>query len=113
MKDFYVEKRGGTLVVSLLKEVDHHMARKVREEVDALLDKGTIKYLLLDFEGVDFMDSSGIGMIMGRYKKIKFLGGEMRISGVKPGVERIFAMSGLYQLGIVYRNLESAMAGIN
>lgn len=112
MEDFYLERRGGTLVVSIQKEVDHHLARKIRKEVDYLIDRGNIKYLILDFQGVHFMDSSGVGMIMGRYKKLQFFGGELRISGVHPEVERIFSMSGLYRLGPVYKDIDAAIANI-
>lgn len=112
LKDFYVERVGGAMIVYIQKELDHHLARKIREEVDFLIDRGNVKYLILDFGGVSFMDSSGIGMIMGRYKKLRFFGGELRMSGIRPEVERIFSMSGIYKMGPVYPDVETAMAGI-
>ena len=112
MKDFCVERKGGVMVVYIRKELDHHLAREIREEVDFLIDRGNVKYLILDFQGVNFMDSSGIGMIMGRYKKLQFFGGELRVSGIRPEVERIFSMSGLYKMSPVYKDVEAATAGI-
>lgn len=112
MKDFYVERVGGAMIVYIQKELDHHLAKKIRQEVDFLIDRGNVKYLIFDFGGVSFMDSSGIGMIIGRYKKLRFFGGELRLSGIRPEVERIFSMSGIYKMGPVYPDVETAMAGI-
>lgn len=57
------------LVEILSAELDHHVARDVREEVDSILMKKQIDYIIFDFQYVNFMDSSGIGVIIGRYKK--------------------------------------------
>ena len=74
MKDFYVERVGGTVIVYIQKELDHHLARKIREEVDFLIDRGNVKYLILDFGGVSFMDSSGLAVILKAYKRMEELG---------------------------------------
>ena len=65
------------LVEILSAELDHHVARDVREEVDSILMKKQIDYIIFDFQYVNFMDSSGIGVIIGRYKKIVNHGGKV------------------------------------
>ncbi len=112
MRDFYIEQVAGVLIVYVRKEVDHHLARQIRQQVDLLIDQGGVRHLVMDFHGVNFMDSSGIGMIMGRYKKLKFFGGKLTVSGVNPEVERIFSMSGLYTLVPKYKDVEAAIANI-
>ena len=86
------------LTIFLPKEVDHHNAEEVKKSADAIIEKEHIKYVIFDFEQTDFMDSSGIGMVMGRYKKMGYLGGNVYVTGVGKGIDRIFSMSGLYKI---------------
>ena len=86
------------LVIRLKADLDHHTAITVRESADSLLAKHHAKHILFDFTGVEFMDSSGIGVIMGRYRQVIFKGGRIGVTGVKAGVERIFKLSGLYKI---------------
>ena len=65
------------LTIFLPKEVDHHNAEEVKKSADAIIEKEHIKYVIFDFEQTDFMDSSGIGVIMGRYRMICLIGGEV------------------------------------
>ncbi len=60
------------LVIKLMEELDHHNALTIREQSDKLISGKNIKDIIFDFTGSDFMDSSGIGVIMGRYKKVIF-----------------------------------------
>ena len=92
------EIRGGMLVIRLNADLDHHYALQVRETADRLIEQEGVKYILFDFHGVEFMDSSGIGMIMGRYKKVIFSGGKVGVTGVGKNVDRIFTYSGLYKI---------------
>ena len=62
------------LTIFLPKEVDHHNAEEVKKSADAIIEKEHIKYVIFDFEQTDFMDSSGIGVIMGRYRMICLIG---------------------------------------
>lgn len=94
---FYDVKRGA-VAVRLKGELDHSEARRLREEMDALIDETGAKRLLLDLSGLDFMDSSGIGLIIGRYKRMKRRGGSVEVVGSNPRIDRIFDMAGLYQL---------------
>ncbi len=92
------EQIGTTLVVKLSGEIDQSCAGTIREEIDRELKQCTIKNLILDFAEVSFMDSSGIGMILGRYKEIKLRGGKTMIIRIQPQVDRILELSGLKKI---------------
>lgn len=92
------EVRDNVLVIHLKADLDHHTALTVRETADTLLARSRAKHILFDFTGVDFMDSSGIGVIMGRYRQVIFNGGRVGVMGVGETVDRIFTFSGLYKI---------------
>lgn len=92
------EKKNGSLLVRLSGELDHRCAAAIREELDALIEQTDAHRLVFDLKGLTFMDSSGIGMMIGRYKRMRVRGGTM---GVIPGdarIERMMELSGLYQI---------------
>ena len=91
----------GVLTVRLSGEIDHHSARTVREETDTLIQQKRPHELRLDFSSVTFMDSSGIGLIMGRYRVISLLGGKLEVVNVPPNLQKIFVLSGLESLGVM------------
>lgn len=103
------EKVGRCLILYLEEELDHHYAAKIVEETNAIMEQYPIKHILFDFEQVHFMDSSGIGMLMGRYKKVGYTGGSVAVTGVSESVERILRLSGLYKLITKYENVETAL----
>ena len=82
-------------------EIDHDSAARIRCEVDAMAHSLRPELLCLDFGGVSFMDSSGVGLVMGRYRQMKLLGGVLRVKNYSDSVYRIFAMSGLEALGVL------------
>jgi len=86
------------LTVFLSGEIDHHAATSIRSEIEKQLNDPTILKLLLDFSKVSFMDSSGIGMIIGRYKTMKARKGEMASTGLSSSVERIYRVGGLHRI---------------
>ena len=98
MNKFSLEREGSTLILHISEELDHHMAVQVSKTVDTQIEKGNLRVLIFDFTGMTFMDSSGIGMVMGRYRKMNFLGGKTYVTGIGEGVDRIFTMSGLYRI---------------
>lgn len=98
MEKFSLERNGSALILHISEELDHHMAGQVSKTVDTQIEKGNLKTLIFDFTGMTFMDSSGIGMVMGRYRKMSFLGGQTYVTGIGEGVDRIFSMSGLYRI---------------
>ncbi len=93
--DIRLETIGTTLVVKIDGEIDHHTAKDLKAEIDHELLMKNIVNLVLDFDGVTFMDSSGIGVIAGRYKEIQARGGKVMVIRVKPQVDKILEISGL------------------
>ncbi len=85
----------GTMVIRVPKELDHHTATEIKECTDFLVEKEGIRTIVFDFGETDFMDSSGIGMLMGRYKLMRCAGGHLKACNLKPRVAKIFTMSGL------------------
>lgn len=93
-----VQKRGNTLVVKIQTEVDHCFADAVREEVDRLVQTEEIECLEFDFSETEFMDSSGIGLLMGRYKLMKALGGSIFITNASERIQKILMLSGIHKI---------------
>ena len=93
--DITLELIGTTLVAKIDGEIDHHTAAMLKSELDREINLHKVLNLVLDFDGVTFMDSSGIGVIAGRYKEIKARGGKVMIIRVKPQVDKILEISGL------------------
>jgi stage II sporulation protein AA (anti-sigma F factor antagonist) len=92
------EVRQDVLLIRLAGELDHHTAEELREKVTDTLEKEHIHHIVFNLENLMFMDSSGLGVILGRYKQIKNLGGEMIVCSVSPTVKRLFDMSGLFKI---------------
>ncbi len=86
---------GMELCIVLPRELDHHVADGIRQEADLLVDTYHIRRVVFDFCKTEFMDSSGIGVILGRYRSMKFSGGQIRAIHVAPRPEQILKMSGL------------------
>lgn len=97
------------LVIHMHKELDHHSVKELRDKSDRMIQKQGIRNIIFDFQGVDFMDSSGIGMVMGRYKQVIFDGGKVAAVHVTPEVDRIFKISGLYQIIDKYTTTKEAL----
>ncbi len=97
------------LIIRLNDELDHHNAVKIREKADKLIDRNNIKHIIFDFSGASFMDSAGIGVIMGRYRKVIFIGGKTAVANVNSSVDRIFRLSGLYKIIEKYDTVETAL----
>lgn len=72
MEQVHYELQGQSLIVYVTKELDHHAVIDLRATSDKLIQAGNVKHIIFDFSDVDFMDSSGIGLIMGRHKRLCF-----------------------------------------
>ena len=92
------ERRRQTLTVRLRDELDHNSAVHLRSELDELLQDASIRRLVLDLKKLSFMDSSGVGFIIGRYKVMARRGGSVAVMNADKQMDRIFKMSGLYEL---------------
>lgn len=104
MEDFQVVDQ--CLVVRLPEEIDHHRAGYICEQADRYIVKEKVNHVVFDFEKTRFMDSSGIGIIMGRYKKISCFGGKVYVIHTDRQVKRILYLSGLYKYVEIVREEE-------
>ena len=96
----HMEAAGDTLCVFLEGELDHHSSRGLREQIDRGVERMNPRRLRLDFAGVSFMDSSGIGLVMGRFRLIKLMGGTLRVTGASERIGRMMRLAGLDRLDI-------------
>lgn len=95
---FRADKREGILELTLQGEIDHHSAVKIRTEMDALIYEERPEKTVLDLAAIEFMDSSGLGLIMGRYALMKSLGGELSLRNPNPRLIKIFELAGLERM---------------
>ena len=86
------------LMIRLPEEVDHHRAGFICENADRLLVRDDVCNIVFDFENTRFMDSSGIGIIMGRYRKISCFGGRVYAIHADRQIQRILMVSGLNKI---------------
>lgn len=93
--------KDGILTAVLSGEIDHHSAREIRNEIDSTASKVKPKKLILDFSAVRFMDSSGIGLIMGRCKLMQMWNGAVEIEKLPPNIKRIVSLAGLEQFCVI------------
>ena len=89
---------GKRITAALYGDLDHHAAREMREELDEVISRSRPELLILDFENVGFMDSSGIGLILGRTRSLKAVGGELLIKNARSEIEAVIKLSGLGNL---------------
>ena len=88
----------GKVRVVVPRELDHHLAVHLKEEADLLIETYHVKTLVFDFSNTEFMDSSGIGVLIGRSRNLSFSGGNVVAVNLSPRVEQIFRISGLQRL---------------
>lgn len=87
-----------TLYVKLNGDIDHHSAKYIREEIDRELYKYQPTTMIMDLSNVDFMDSSGLGLILGRYTKINMFGGVLKVANPSERIEEMLIMAGTDKL---------------
>ena len=95
---FQYELKDNSLRVMVPKELDHHSSIDLRSQTDMLLQTYHVKNLVFDFKDTEFMDSSGIGIVLGRYKVVSKGGGRLRIINANRRVERILRMAGIFSI---------------
>ena len=110
--DLKIVKKNNTLFVSLNGDIDHHNSEIIKDKVDEGIIKYHCKNLIFDMSTVDFMDSSGIGVFIGRYKTISKRGGQVCITNIDAQLDRILEVSGLYRILKVYDTVKEAIEGI-
>ena len=95
------QKQRTKLIAALQGELDHHGAEEMRTEIDRRLRQDKPAVLRLDFRRVTFMDSSGVGLVMGRYRLLRTWGGTLELSGMTGTVLRIMQLSGIDKIAAV------------
>lgn len=98
MKNVEFDIEDGALIASLFGEIDHNAVSDIRQEIDSAMDSCRLKNLVLDYTGVSFMDSSGIGLVMGRYQNVKRKNGTMVVVPGTPYVSRVLGLSGIFSM---------------
>ena len=93
---FYEEKK--LLVFKITDEIDDCSVQKIRRKADYEIERYMPRKVVFDFDSVTFMDSSGIGLIIGRYKFTNMLGGKLEVANLTQSVKKIFEMSGILKL---------------
>lgn len=93
--------QNGVMTAQLYGEIDHHIAPKIRSLIDARIESTRPQVLRMDFGAVSFMDSSGIGLVMGRYRSVSLTGGRCEVVNIPPTLQRVFSLSGLGGLGVL------------
>jgi stage II sporulation protein AA (anti-sigma F factor antagonist) len=111
--DTEFEIKGNVLIIYVNGELDHHNAMTIRETADDRVFNNGIKNIIFDFAKTGFMDSSGIGVIMGRYKLVKGIGGKVGVINVKKNIDKILLFSGLNKIIERYENMENAINDMN
>lgn len=91
-------KEDKLLILEMTEEIDHHVAEKIRRKADDEITRYMPRKVVLDFNNVTFMDSAGIGMVLGRYKMINMLGGILEMKNVNTSIRKIFEMSGITKI---------------
>ncbi len=97
------------LIVRLSGELDHHTAEKLKQQMEDKILKGHVQNIVLSLENLHFMDSSGLGVILGRYKQITSRGGEMVVCSINPLIYRLFELSGLFKIIKIRENEGEAL----
>ena len=91
------------LTARIIGDIDHHSAKEMRETIDDAVLKGQVRELEIDFRDVTFMDSSGIGLVMGRYKLMQELGGTLHLVNVASHLKKVMVLAGLDRLAVLDR----------
>ena len=99
------EVQGNCLTVHLPEEVDHPVSEDIRKESDNIMRKKYIRTMIFDFSETMFMDSSGIGLIMGRYRAMGMRGDCIRATGVSAYIEKLLHLSGVYKFVEICREV--------
>ncbi len=93
-----IKSDGRTAIAALSGEIDHHNAKEIRTKLDKYIIAAQPRELTIDFANISFMDSSGIGLIMGRYKLIRECGGSLIVHNPQTYIRRVLQLSGIERL---------------
>ena len=99
-----IELNDQVMIAYLNGEIDHHTAADIRTDIDIRVEGSHPDILILDFTNVSFMDSSGIGLVMGRYKLMNDIEGTLKIVNPSPQIRKVMSLAGIDRLAIIEKN---------
>ena len=94
----YMKRDGDRLVIRMPKEIDHHAVTSMADEIDMQIESFGVRKLEFNFSDSEFMDSSGIGFVIGRTRKVGFFGGEACAVSLNKRMQKMFQAAGLHQM---------------
>jgi len=101
------------MIVKITGDIDHHTSEEIRLDVDRAYDRSGCRNIIFDFAGVGFMDSSGVGMVIGRYKNAAKNNGKVAIANMNRDLSRIVEVTGLGRIISGYKTLDEAEKVLN
>jgi len=102
-------ERNKNMIVKINCEIDHHSADEIRDKVEREFSRSSAKNIVFDFANVGFMDSSGIGMILGRFRTAEQRGGKVFAINITKSLSKIFEVSGLKKIINCFDNIDEAI----
>lgn len=105
-KDFHIGKNA--LIFHLQGEIDQHAATQLKERIDIEIESSTKRNLIIDLKDVVLMDSSGIGLIVGRYKLVSSIGGKFAVCGASEHIRKMLELSGITKIIKHYKTIAEA-----
>ena len=96
--DVNYEKKDKLLLINFTEEIDHHTTEKIRRRADYEIESYVPRKVIFDFNKVSFMDSAGIGLLIGRYKNARAIGAKVELKNVNKSIYKILKMSGITRL---------------
>lgn len=106
-------ERDKHLIIAPVGEIDHHTSLKIRQSIERAFAQSRARNMVFDFSRVEFMDSSGIGILIGRYRELSKMGGKVYAINLSGEIGRIFGVSGLSKIIPCYDNLDAVFGGGN
>lgn len=100
------------LIIRIDGDIDHHSCEEIRNKIDNEISRRNPKNIVFDMKNVNFMDSSGIGVVIGRYKLIVAKGGVAAMVNVKPQIQRVYDICGLKKIIPIYDTEKQAVESI-
>jgi stage II sporulation protein AA (anti-sigma F factor antagonist) len=107
-----MEQHRKALIIRLKGELDHHTAETVKARMEEAIKREDSQNIILSLKDLTFMDSSGLGVILGRYKQITAKGGKMVVCDIHQEVYRLFEMSGLFKIVVLETNERAALSSL-
>lgn len=96
-----IESSGNLLIAYLYGEIDHHTSASIRDKIDNAIAYTKPQHLILDFKNVSFMDSSGIGLVMGRFRNLQGIKGTLEVRNVTNQTKKLMELAGLGSIAII------------